>query len=77
MFPGRVPDSLLMSPRKMSDAINEALGPYFKSLLLKDLTLPNVYTSILRDNKKQKKKEMQVRVNFGHLLRIKFLPSIL
>ncbi|XP_043465120.1 uncharacterized protein LOC122500314 [Leptopilina heterotoma] len=66
MFPGCVPETFSLSPSKAQYLITEALGPYFKNLLLNDLEFPDVLFSLLFDETSnvKSKKELQIRVRF-------------
>ena len=64
MFPGAVPENFSLSPSKAQYLITEALGPYFKNLLLKDLEFEDALFSLLFDDTSnvKSKKEMQIRI---------------
>lgn len=66
MFPGAVPENFSLFPSKAQYLITEALRPYFRNLLLKDLVYKDVLFSILFDDTSnvRSKKEMQIRIRY-------------
>ena len=38
MFPGKIPANFTMSSSKLSYLISDGMGPYFNSLMVKDIT---------------------------------------
>lgn len=66
MFPGGIQDTFTISPTKVRYLITEALGPYFKGLLLEDLHHSDTYFTLQYDETSnvKSKKELQIRVRY-------------
>ncbi|KAJ8684031.1 hypothetical protein QAD02_019823 [Eretmocerus hayati] len=66
MFPGSIPDSLALSPSKISRMITEALGPFFLNTLVQEVKCDDPCLTVQYDETSHSKhrKELQVRISF-------------